>query len=409
MNQIVLMFKAHQPYRISDYSFFDLGTHQDYFNDKLNAAILDKVATRCYLPANKMLLRLIRQHNGLFKCNLSLSGILIEQLEQYRHDVLESFIELAQTGCVEFLCEPYYHSLCSLFSPAEFDQQIEKHRKKVNDIFGQAPVSCINTELIYNDYVAHQVASLHFDNILTEGVSFRTGHNNFSKVFTPIDLDLNVYFRDHEFSNDIGFRFSDPTWNAYPLTPVKYANWIEMSKKPLINLFMDYETFGEHHSKETGIFSFFTGWVHHMMKKKIYHFANIKDVCNTINEKTPISIPNAISWADAEKDTSAWTGNAMQQEALEGIFQFEHQVRMSHDPKLLETWRKLQISDHFYYMCTKGYTDGQVHQYFNPHGNPHNAYRFYMNILSDLELWLNDTFAPAAPKTNILHRDREVS
>lgn len=386
MSNLALLFKVHQPCRFSEYSFFDLGTHRDYFNNELNRAIIDKVSDKCYLPANQLLKKLIEVSRGRFKFNMSISGVAIEQLEQYRPDVLMSFVELVNTGAVEILCEPYYHSLASLYSPNEFTRQVLLHRQKIYETFKQFPVSFLNTEMLYNDFIARQIAHLGFNNILTEGVDHISSDGNFDKAYRPHDTNINVYLREHNFSNDIGYRFTDTNWSEFPLSPFKYYKWMEKSDQQLINLFLDYETFGEHHQSSSGIFEFFENWVMIVLNKNKFSFRNIKNLRSIPLKKELLTIPNTISWADTEKDASAWSGNSMQYEALLRIYDLEQAVLKKDQATLTDIWRKLQISDHFYYMSTKGLADGMVHNYFSPYRTPHDAYRYYMNIVSDFEL-----------------------
>jgi len=390
MKSICLYFQVHQPYRIKPYTFFDLGQDHNYFDEEANLEILNKVSEKCYLPANKLFLSLINQSQGKLKIAFSLSGVFLDQIVNHRPDVLASFKLLAKTGCVEFLSETYYHSLASVYSQSEFEFQIQLHKEKVESLFGQTPRVFRNTELIYNDQIVNNLDALGFEGVLAEGTSTLLGEKSMNQLFkTDGQTEINTLARNFERTDDVAFRFSDSNWINYPLTPLKFKNALLCEKGELINLFMDYETIGEHHWEATGIFNFWEDVLNDLLNNSSFGFSTPSQVIDDFDSTTlPVS-KNTTSWADSERDLSAWCGNEMQQEAIERLYSFEGKVKSLGDDKLLTLWRRLQTSDHFYYMSTKHYGDGAVHGYFSPFSSPYDAYIFYMNVLADFELELD--------------------
>ena len=389
MTKILLMLKTHQPNRLNEFSFFDLGKSRNYFNEGLNKLVLDRVSDQSYIPTNRLLKQVIKKSDGKFKISLSISGTTIDQLEKYRPDALDTFVDLVKTGCVEILSETYHHSLSYFYSKEEFVEQVRLHREKVAGIFDAYPVTFVNTEFTYNDELANDIHNLGFWGILTESVDWALGEKGPGRLYLANDLDINVFFRNDGLSNDIGYRFSDKTWKHYPLDHKTYYRWLMKSGGGILNLFMDYETFGEHHKRETGIFRFFDKLINKILRSRKLEFTRFQDVVAKTSSLDRISIPRTISWADHEKDLSAWRGNSMQFESLFKVYELEEKIKKLNQPHLTEIWRNLQISDHFYYMSTKGMTDGEVHNYFSPFFSPHDAYRYYMNVLSDFEIVLN--------------------
>ena len=389
MPSVCLYFQVHQPIRIKEYTFFDIGETHDYFNDSLNEEVLHKVSDKCYLKANAILLESIKKHEGKFKIAFSFSGIVLEQLEALRPDVLESFQALVNTGHVEILAETYYHSLSFAFSKTEFDRQLKLHSDKIKELFGQTPTIFRNTELIYSNDVANHVAKLGFIGILAEGSDKVL--NNKSPNFLYRNTgpgNIKVLTKNYQLSDDVAFRFSDQGWSEYPMTATRYANRIHRfsEEADVIDLFMDYETFGEHQWEETGIFDFLKLMPDKLLRHLDFDFKTPSEVVATYPAKDVFDCPIYSSWADTERDISAWLGNSMQMDAAKKLYDWEGQVKELKNPKLTEIWGKLQCSDHFYYMSTKGYNDGAVHGYFSPFKSPYDAYLHYMNILSDLEI-----------------------
>jgi len=386
MASVCFYFQVHQPYRLRHYTIFDSGN--DYFDTHKNAEICRKVAKKCYLPANRLFLDLIRQHGGRFKISYSLTGVLLEQLREYAPKVLESFQELADTGCVEFLCETYHHSLSYLYSPREFVEQVEAHRQLMYDLFGQTPRVFRNTELIYNNSIAQAVERIGgFDAILAEGADHILGYRSPNYVYRPPNCSkLKLLLKNYRLSDDIAFRFSNRGWNEWPLGADKFAQWVNTvnGNGYVVNLFIDYETFGEHQWEDTGIFEFLQHLPAEVLKHPDNDFKTPSEVAAAYEAVDVVDVPYYISWADIERDLSAWLGNAMQHSAIRELYRIESMVKASGDPDILDQWRKLQTSDHLYYMCTKWFADGDVHKYFNPYDSPYDSYINYMNILDHL-------------------------
>jgi alpha-amylase len=403
MPAICIYFQVHQPYRLKQYSFFNIGNDHNYEDENLNREILNKVSDKCYIPANKILLKLVKKHKKEFRIAFSLSGVVMEQFEKYRPDVLESFIELSKTGCVEFLSETYYHSLAFLYSKEEFVRQVEKHKEKIQSYFKQTPLVFRNTELIYNNELADFVQKMGYKAILCEGVEWLLNGRSPHYLYTaPNNNKIKCLLKNFRLSDDIAFRFSNQSWSEYPLTAEKYAGWIHNYSKnsDTINLFMDYETFGEHQWESTGIFKFLEHFPGEVLKHKDFVFRTPGEVAEEYSPKGIYDVHHTISWADTERDLSAWLSNSMQSESLSKLYSLEEEVKRCRNKNILETWSKLQISDHFYYMCTKYWSDGVVHKYFSPYNSPYDSYIYFINALSDLELLVQKT---------VLQQDRILS
>lgn len=386
---ICLYFQVHQPFRLKRYRFFDLGNDHYYYDDFSNESILRKVADKCYLPANKIILDLIQKHKGKFKVSYSISGIVLNQFRLYAPEVLESFKQLAETGMVEFLAETSSHSLSSLKNRAEFERQVEIHRELMRHYLGVETTSFRNTELIYSDQIGSMVADMGFKSILTEGAKHVLGWKSPNYLYcNSINPRLKVLLRNFVLSDDIAFRFSNKQWSAWPLTADKYASWLNKlaPKSELVNIFLDYETFGEHNWKETGIFDFLQHLPGAILKKTPFRFMTPTEVADTLQPVSAISVPSPISWADEERDITAWLGNELQVAALDKLYELADRVKKCNDEVLNKDWEYLQSSDHFYYMATKFFSDGAVHAYFNPYDTPYDAFMNYMNILSDFEI-----------------------
>jgi len=391
MKSICFYFQVHQPFRYRRYRFFDIGNDHYYYDDYANESILRKVADRCYLPANKLMLELIIKHNGKFKIAYSISGLALEQFELYAPEVLTSFKDLADTGHVEFLSETYAHSLVSLKNKELFKKQIQEHDALIEKYFGQKPVVFRNTELIYSDEIGEVIADLGFKAILTEGARHILGWKSPNLLYVNANNPrLKLLMRNYKLSDDIAFRFSNQDWNEYPLTPEKFVVWLNsLEKDDFVNLFINYETFGEHQSVETGIFEFLKQLPDVVFEHTELTFVTPSDVAGIFQPVSLVSVPQPISWADEERDLSAWLGNELQDEAFNKLYELAGRMNKVTDYALLKDWNNLQSSDHFYYMCTKFFSDGEVHKYFNPYESPYEAFINYMNVLSDFELRLN--------------------
>jgi alpha-amylase len=405
---ICLYFEVHQPFRLKRYRFFDLGNDHYYYDDFTNESVLKKVAEKCYLPANKIIMDLITRHKGKFKVAFSLSGIVINQFRLYAPEVLDSFRELAQTGMVEFLGETEGHSLSSLKDKDEFTRQVNVHKKLLKDFLGVEPTSFRNTELIYSDQIGSWVADMGFKSILTEGAKHVLGWKSPNYLYcNAINPRLKVLLRNFVLSDDIAFRFSNRSWNEWPLTTDKYSSWLNKlaPKSELINIFIDYETFGEHHWRETGIFDFLTHLPGSVLKKTPFKFMTPSEVADNLQPISAISVPSPISWADEERDITAWLGNELQNAAFEKLYSLSQKVNTCNYDMLKKDWTYLQSSDHFYYMCTKFFSDGAVHAYFNPYETPYDAFMNYMNILSDFEIRINRMCPASEEQIKILKLD----
>lgn len=391
MRSICFYFQVHQPFRLKKYRFFDIGNDHSYYNDYENRTIMRKVAEKCYLPANQLMLDLVNEYGDNFKIAYSLSGTVIDQFELYAPDVLESFQKLFATGRVELLDETYSHSLSALRPEDVFDYQVNRHRRKVKELFGLQPKIFRNTELIYSDEIGEKVAKLGYEGMLTEGARHIMGWKSPNYLYcNAINPKLKLLLKNFKLSDDIAFRFSNSAWDEYPLTAEKYVSWLNAidPNEEVINLFMDYETFGEHQWKETGIFDFMRALPEKVFKYSDYQFHTPSEVVAKHNPVGVLNVPYPISWADEERDLTAWLGNELQNEAFENLYKLFERVKELDDPELWRDWLYLQTSDHFYYMCTKWFSDGDVHKYFNPYSSPYEAFINYMNILSDFRIRL---------------------
>ncbi len=393
MVSICFYFQVHQPNRLREYSIFDIGNNSDYFDEKKNEEIMRKVAGKCYLPTNNLMLSLIEKYKGKFKINFSISGTAIEQFEKYAPEVLESFKRLNKTGCVEFLNETYHHSLAFIYSKEEFRKQVRMHRKKIKELFGQEPEVFRNTELIFNNELAREAEKMGFKGILGEGADHILKGRSPNFIYRPkTSQKIKLLLKNYKLSDDIAFRFSNRGWKEYPLTAEKYTQWINSinGNGNVINLFMDYETFGEHQWEDTGIFKFMRKLPEEILKHPDNEFVNISETIKKYSPVGEIDIHSFVSWADIERDLSAWVGNKLQESSLNELYRIEKYIKATKDKKLIDEWRKLTTSDHFYYMCTKWFNDGDVHKYFNPYDSPYNGFIAFTNILNDMVLRVKD-------------------
>jgi len=392
MKSICLYFQVHQPYRLKKYRFFNMGKDHHYLDDLSNRSIMRKVAERCYLPMNELLLKQLKKKGSGYKVSFSISGIAIEQFKQYAPEVLESFKELAKTGRVEFLGETYSHSLASLCCKDEFVTQVQRHSDLIEKEFGQRPTVFRNTELIYSDEIGAWVADMGFKAMLAEGAKHILGWKSPDFVYAnDINPRLKLLLRNFKLSDDIAFRFSDRGWGEWPLTVEKYVGWLTKPDVPgdVINLFMDYETFGEHQWAETGIFDFMKHLPDYALKTKKLEFLTPSEVAEKYQPVSVLHTPHPFSWADEERDVTAWLGNELQDEAFQDLYGMRDKVHMLNDTDLNHVWDFLQTSDHFYYMATKWFSDGDVHSYFNPYDTPYEAFINYMNVFSDFAREVN--------------------
>ena len=388
---ICLYFQVHQPFRLRRYRFFEMGNEHYYYDDFMNESILRKIASNCYLPANRIILDLINKHKGKFKVTFSLTGIVIDQFRLYAPEVLDSFRELAETGCVEFLAETNSHSLASLMNRERYEMQVKVHREKMIEYIGYEPTSIRNTELIYSDEIGNWMADMGYKAVVTEGAKHILGWKSPNYLYcNAINPRLKVLLRNYTLSDDIAFRFSNKGWSSYPLTAEKYASWIKglANTSEIVNIFMDYETFGEHQKKEIGIFDFLKSFPDVIIKKTPFNFMTVSEVADKYQPVSLLHVPSPISWADEERDLTAWMGNELQTAAVTKLYSMAERVGKCDSEQMIRDWVYLQSSDHFYYMSTKFFSDGDVHAYFNPYENPYQAFMNYMNVLSDFEIRL---------------------
>jgi alpha-amylase len=391
---IVLYMHVHQPFRIRHYTIFDSGVNHNYFDapyddDASNERIAHKVAEKSYLPTNARLLQLLRD-NPQFKLSLSITGTIIEQLEKWAPDALKSFQELTATGRVEIVAETYHHSLAFFYSRAEFERQVQMHADKVREVFGQEPKVFRNTELCYNNDVAYWADKAGYKAVLAEGWDPVLGWRSPNYVYRPSYTEnIKLLMKNYKLSDDIAFRFGDRGWSEWPLTADKFTRWLGDNQKATnFDLFMDYETFGEHQWESTGIFDFLTHLPGEWLKNEHHTFMTVSEAADAFEPVDYVDVPNTITWADTERDLSAWLGNSMQTGSIQALYDLESRVLGTGDLALIEDWRRLTTSDHFYYMCTKYFNDGDIHAYFSPYKTPYEAYINFMNAYHDIQFRL---------------------
>lgn len=394
---ITLYLHVHQPFRVRDYTVFDTSLDHNYFNEpdplsgRNNEKIFHKVADKSYRPMNALLERMLNEHPE-FKVSLSITGTFIEQAEQWAPDVIDSFKRLVATGRVEIVAETYYHSLAFFYSRSEFEAQVEAHKSKIRELFGVETSVFRNTELAYNDELAQWADKYGFKGILAEGWDPILDWRSPNFVYRPEGTEnIGLLLKNYKLSDDLAFRFSNRAWEEWPLTADKYMDWVGASyDQPLLNLFMDYETFGEHQWADTGIFDFFESFVGRWLSDPHHTFYTASEAIDANEPAGTISMPSTVTWADSERDLTAWLGNSMQHEAMKHLYALESDVLRTGDLGLIGDWRKLQTSDHAYYMCTKWFTDGDVHAYFSPYSSPYDAFLYYMNAIRDVRWRLHD-------------------
>jgi alpha-amylase len=389
MTSVCLYFEVHQPMRLNRFSVFHIGKNNlssTYFDHKMNEEIFTKVAKKCYIPTNNLILNLINKFDGKFRVSFSLTGTFVEYCNKYIPDIIDSFKELFKTGAVDLIEETYYHSLSSLFNELdEFEDQVKMHRQMIKKIFNYKPRIFRNTEAIYDNRIAKKIAEMGYKGIITEGTEKILNWRSPNYLYKPINADIKIFLRNYSLSDDVGFRFSAHLWPDHPLTAEKYGYWMSHCEGDIVNLFMDYETFGEHHWIETGIFDFLRHLPGEIFKHKHLDFVTVSEAVERYEPVGEIDVPWAISWADEERDVSTWLGNEMQIACFNELKSIGKKIKENGDKDLLNTWRMLQTSDHLYYVSTKGLQDGDVHAYFSPYDGPYDGFINYMNILQDLK------------------------
>lgn len=385
MKAISFYFQIHQPVRLKRYRFFDIGNDHYYYDDFLNEDIITRIAERAYIPAAQTLLKMIEESKGAFRCAISITGTAIEQFEQHVPEFIDLLKRLADTGKVEFLAETYAHSLASLTDTEEFVEQVRAHDEKLNTLFGVKPKVFRNTELIYSDDIAPVVYSMGYKGVITEGAKHILGWKSPNYVYAAATAPkLKILLKNAKLSDDISFRFGNTSWDAYPLTADKYIDWIANTPKEeqVVNLSMGLETFGELQSQQTGILQFLAALPRFAAERGI-EFCTPSEVIAKLKPVGELSIPTPISWADEARDTSAWLGNKLQNEAFNKLYSVSERVRLCEDRRLKQDWNYLQASDHLFYMSTKHLADGEVHSHFSPYETPFQAFTNYMNVLAD--------------------------
>ena len=386
-------FQIHQPVRLRRYRFFDIGKRHDYFDEYVNRSTIRRITEKCYLPMNHLIMDLIKRYGTNFKVSFSISGSALEQFALHAPEVIESFKELAKTGSVEFLAETYAHSLASLSDTDEFERQVQRHTARMEELFGQKPVTLRNSSLIYSDQIGERVAAMGFESMLTDGAKHVLGWKSPNFVYTNVmNPRLKLLLKNSRLSDDLTLRFSDHSWHEWPLTADKYARWLKdsMRDSEIVNLFMNYETFGENQLAETGIFEFMRSLPEYIFSTTDFEFLTPSEAVKKHQPVAPLHVPYPISWADEEKDITGWLGNELQNEAFEELFKIQPKVEALNDPELNEDYSRLQASDHFYYMRTKLFSDNDYHRYVSPYETPYEAFINYMNVLSDFVARVED-------------------
>jgi alpha-amylase len=391
---IVLYMHVHQPYRVRHYTIFDAGVDHRYFDapyeDRTsNQRIMHKIAEKSYIPTNRRLLQLLKNHPE-FKLSLSITGTAIEQMEAWSPESLQSFKDLVATGRVEIVGETYHHSLAFFYSREEFEAQVSLHKQKIQEVFGQTPTVLRNTELAYNNDLAYWADQAGYKGILAEGWEKVLGWRSPNFVYRPAHTkNIKLLMKNYKLSDDIAFRFGDRNWEGWPLTADKFTHWLnESGDATNFDLFMDYETFGEHQWDESGIFEFLDHLPNQWLKRPGNTFMTVSEAIDAFEPQDAIDMPYTVTWADTERDLSAWLGNSMQASSITALYELGTHILESNDLQLIEDWRKLQTSDHFYYMCTKWFNDGDIHAYFSPYENPYDAFVAFMNAYHDLQFRL---------------------
>ena len=391
MRTVCFYFQVHQPYRVKNYRIFNIGNDPEYFNDRSDAKtnnrkIVEKVAQKSYIPATRLILELLQKHPE-FRVSFSFSGIALEQLERYAPEALDLFKQVIDTGRAEVLGETYYHSLAFFYSRPEFERQVGKHRALIQRLFGVWPRVFRNTELSYRNDLAQWAEDAGYHGIIAEGWDPVMGWRSPNYVYHPAGLSrIKLLLKNYKLSDDVAFRFSSREWSEWPLSAEKFGSWLSATEGDTINLFMDYETFGEHQWEDSGIFNFLEALPQEVFKNPELAFRTPSEVLALHEPKGEVDMPHIVTWADTDRDLTAWVGNPMQEAAINQIYALEDAVMEKNDAKIIEDWRRLQTSDHFYYMCTKYFNDGDVHAYFSPYESPYDAYIAYMNAVSDLRL-----------------------
>lgn len=398
MRAICLYLHIHQPVRYRQYSIFDVGANSNYFHDDYNGRqsnerIFRKVARKSYQPMLDLLEHNINKYPG-FKVSLSITGTWLDQAEQWGPEFIEQIKRMVATGQAEIVGETYYHSLAFFYNREEFEQQVAAHSDKIRKLFGVTPKVFRNTEFAYNDELAKWADANGYKGILAEGWDKILGWRSPNYVYRPAGCDhLKLLLKNYRLSDDIAFRFSNRGWSEWPLTVPKYQNWVnnDCLRGPLVNLFMDFETFGEHQWEDTGIFNFMNSLIPNWLGVYDNKFVTVSEACELTPPADEISMPETVTWADTERDLSAWLSNSMQYSAMNTLYAMRDKILATNDQNLIRDWRYMTTSDHPYSMCTKYWNDGDVHAYFSAYASPYESFMYYMNVLRDIEYRLHKT------------------
>lgn len=398
MRAICLYLHIHQPVRYRQYSIFDVGANSNYFHDDYNGRqsnerIFRKVARKSYQPMLDLLEHNINKYPG-FKVSLSITGTWLDQAEQWGPEFIEQIKRMVATSQAEIVGETYYHSLAFFYNREEFEQQVAAHSDKIHKLFGVTPKVFRNTEFAYNDELAKWADANGYKGILAEGWDKILGWRSPNYVYRPAGCDhLKLLLKNYRLSDDIAFRFSNRGWSEWPLTVPKYQNWVnnDCLRGPLVNLFMDFETFGEHQWEDTGIFNFMNSLIPNWLGVYDNKFVTVSEACELTPPADEISMPETITWADTERDLSAWLSNSMQHSAMNTLYAMRDKILATNDQNLIRDWRYMTTSDHPYSMCTKYWNDGDVHAYFSAYASPYESFMYYMNVLRDIEYRLHKT------------------
>lgn len=401
MKNICLTFQVHQPFRLRNFHFFDIGNNYNYFDEETNSKFMRQVAEHCYLPINKLLLNLINTFGNNIKVSFAISGTALDQIEKYAPEVLDSFKELAATENVEFLGQTYATSLSSLKSKSAFHDEVVAHKRRISILFGKRPTVFLNTGLLYSEDIGKMISYLGFKGALTEGSSFILNGKSPNYLYNGTSRpSLNLFLRNTSLSDDIALRFSHRNWSEWPLTAEKYLGWLNalQTGEELVNLVMDYGTFGEHHIKDTGIIDFLEYLLRYLAESKNLKLNTPGEVLKTVSSKGKLKVSEPISWVGTDKNAAAWLDNEMQQEAFDTLYALEDSVKNTKDKFLLTDWERLKSADHFLYMNNQQEVIGRL---FNPYDNPYDAFLKYMNVLSDLQLKVQDKTKKSSKRKNI--------
>lgn len=411
MRAICLYLHMHQPVRYREYSVFDIGNSSNYFNDRYdgrqsNERIFKKVTDKSYRPMLALLEKNMKKHPG-FKISLSITGTWLEQAEKWAPDLIDQIRRMVRTHHVEIIGETYYHSLAFFYNLDEFNAQVSQHAHKIKGLFGVEPQVFRNTELAYNDSLAHWAEENGYKGILAEGWDKILGWRSPNYVYRPAGCtNIKLLLKNYRLSDDIAFRFSDRHWVEWPLTVSKYQNWLNMEclRGNLINLFMDFETFGEHQWADTGIFDFMNDFITKWLGEYDNRFITASEACDAFHAAGEISMPETVTWADTERDLSAWASNSMQTSAMNDLYHMRSDIISTNNTNLIKDWRYMTTSDHPYSMCTKYWNDGDVHAYFSAYASPYESFMYYENILRDLSYRAN-TIGKNNKSKKIISRD----